>query len=59
MDQGKFHSCAFQRVYQYLWQRQAKKDLDQFVYEEENLKHDCAECLQLLIEYVIGGVHES
>jgi hypothetical protein len=59
MDQGKFHSPAFQRVYQYLWQRHANKDLDQFVYEEKKIKHDRAECLQLLIEYVIGGIHES
>ena len=59
LDQGKFYSPAFQRVYQYLWQRDANKDLDQFVYKEKNLKLDCAECLQLLIEYVIRGIHES
>lgn len=55
MDQEKFHSSAFQRVYQYLWQRSANKDLDQFVYEEKKIKHDCARCLQLLIEYVVIG----
>lgn len=59
MDRGKFHSSPFQRVYQYLWQHHANKDLDQFVYEEKYLKHDCATCLQMLIEYVIGCMHEN
>ena len=50
MDENLFNQEKIQRVYQYLKQIKAKKNLDRFQFNPEVTDSNPDECLQLVLE---------
>lgn len=50
MDDGEFKSTCYQRVYQYITCHETEpEDLDDFVFNSENIEDSSQNCLELLL----------